>query len=647
MSRLQAQVSRSSSTAEGGAVLPAAEDVGIEGADDGQGLAPRVPMALPPSTTAPRHAAPKPPRLFDNPALLLGAAAAIMLAVAVAGYFVLPMVFGQAATATATPVPIVVSVPTNTAAPPSATPTPIVAAAGEKLLLVAPFVGYTSEELRYNVAGRIEEALQREIHDSKLAGVSVVVLPAPVTAQLQARSLLSATNASALIWGEYDAGRVRANVTVPGEGETDWVNPVESPSKLSVVINEDVPNAARMLALFSLGRAYRQEGDLTTALRAFEQALALKPQEATMLASLHFYIGTLLPKVRGLETGVLSAAIDHFTQALALKPEWAENVLYNRGTMYLGRGLLSPDERADLDAAIADLSTVVKRQPKGVLPLLNRGIAYYQRREEGDAAAAIADFARAITLAPDDYRGYYHRGLAQIRAGADGWSEDLLKAKSLNPQDPSIDNGLCWGYALDGKPQNALPYCEAAVAADPTGSSFDSRAIVYSDLRPNRRRRIRSQAVRAVGAVRASGSLCKVPRPRSRKLDHCVGRGRESVHVRSARCAALARNGSSRLGLTHAMPCRLWCVLHRHFDLVADSRHARRQAGRRALRPAVRRQPLPDLWPARETGCLHRTAPERGDVRQHYRGGAGLPYLAGRSHSARYSNSSRLTSAGA
>lgn len=469
-------------TAEGGTVLPATEDLGVEGADDGQGLAPLVPMVLPPSTAAPWHAVPKPPRLFDNPALLLGAAAAIMLAVAVAGYLVLPMAFGQASPATPTPVPIVVSVPTNTAPPPSATPTPIVAAAGEKLLLVAPFVGYTSEELRYNVAGRIEEALQREIHDSQLAGARVVVLPAPVTAQLQARSVLSATQGAALIWGEYDAGRVRANVTVPGEGETDWVNPVESPSKLSVVINEDVPNAARMLALFSLGRAYRQEGDLTTALRAFEQALALKPQEATMLASLHFYIGTMLPKVRGLETGVLSAAIDHFTQALTLKPEWVENVLYNRGTMYLGRGLLSLDERADLDAAIADLSTVVKRQPEGVLPLLNRGIALYQRRYEGDVAAAIADFTRAITLAPDDYRGYYHRGLAQIRAGGDGWNEDLLKAKSLNPQDPSIDNGLCWGYALDGKPENALPYCEAAVAADPTGSSFDSRAIVYSDL---------------------------------------------------------------------------------------------------------------------------------------------------------------------
>ena len=214
--------------------------------------------------------------------------------------------------------------------------------------------------------------------------------------------MLSATQASALIWGEYDSGRVRANVTVPGEGETDWVNPVESPAKLSVVINEDVPNAARMLALFSLGRLYRQEGDLPTALHAFEQALALKPQEPTMLASLHFYVGTLLPKVRGLEADVLSAAIDHFTKALALKPDWAANVLYNRGTTYLGRGLLSPDERADLDAAVTDLTEVVARQPQGVVPLLNRGIAYYQRRAEGDLAAAIADFSQVIALAPED-----------------------------------------------------------------------------------------------------------------------------------------------------------------------------------------------------------------------------------------------------
>jgi len=76
-------------------------------------------------------------------------------------------------------VPVVVSLPTSAPDAPVATATPIVAAAGEKLLLVAPFVGYTSEELRYNVAGRIEEALQREIRDSELAAVRVPYCPRP------------------------------------------------------------------------------------------------------------------------------------------------------------------------------------------------------------------------------------------------------------------------------------------------------------------------------------------------------------------------------------------------------------------------------------------------------------------------------------
>ena len=144
-----------------------------------------APVVLPPAAS-PQRIGGRPPRLFANPALLLGTAAAIMLVVAVAGYFVLPLVFGPQATVTPTPISLVVSVPTNPLAPPSATPTPIVAAPGEKLLLIAPFVGYTSEELRYNVAGRIEEALQLEIGNSKLAGVRVAVLPGPVMAQLQA-----------------------------------------------------------------------------------------------------------------------------------------------------------------------------------------------------------------------------------------------------------------------------------------------------------------------------------------------------------------------------------------------------------------------------------------------------------------------------
>ncbi|MBK8049063.1 MAG: hypothetical protein IPK16_19305 [Anaerolineales bacterium] len=222
---------------------------------------------------------------------------------------------------------------------------------------------------------------------------------------------------------------------------------------------------------------------ITPALQVFEQSLALKPNERTMQAALHFYIGAILPEVKGYRTDVLTDSIEHYNQALALEPTW-ENILYNRGTTYLGRGLLSPNERADLDQAIKDLTEVIRLQPKRVEPYLNRGIAYYQRNAEGDQATAIADFTHAIELQPRDDRAFYHRGLAEIRNGAAPgiWMSDLEQAQALNPANPAITNGLCWGHAVAAGAEAGLEFCEQAVAADQTGSSLDGRAIVYARL---------------------------------------------------------------------------------------------------------------------------------------------------------------------
>ena len=136
-----------------------------------------------------------------------------------------------------------------------------------------------------------------------------------------------------------------ASVTLTREQQADWVNPLDSVAKLPLTINEKVPSAARVFALFALGRVYRQEGDATRALAAFEKALALNPTDTPTTAALHFYVGSLLPEVRGRTTSTLGAAIEHYTLALTLEPEW-ENVLYNRGTSHLGRALLTEDPRA-------------------------------------------------------------------------------------------------------------------------------------------------------------------------------------------------------------------------------------------------------------------------------------------------------------
>lgn len=431
----------------------------------------------------PASAPPVPMRLFPNPGLLLGVAAGIMLLLAAAGGLLLPQLFPPRQDATPTPVQVTLAVPpTAPAGGQLVLPTPPIPTAGpgERLLLVAPFVGYTSDELRFNVAGRIREAIEEEVRQLKLPGVRVAEAPAAVTAQFQAQQLLEASGAAAIIWGEYDAGRVRANITVPDAAETAWVNPVDSVAELPLVMNETVPNAARVLALYTLGRTYREEQEPEHALAAFEKALSLKPEDRATAAALHFYAGTLLPQVRGYAVGVISAAIDQFSAAQTLAPTW-ENVLYNRGTAYLGRALLSLEEDADLAAAIADLGAVISRQPARVDPLLNRGIAYYQRNDEGDLALAIEDFTRAIELDPTDPRSYYHRGLAYIRRGdAAQWQADLEKARLLAPGDASVLNAFCWGYGISGDATRAVPYCDEAVAADATGSSLDSRAIAYA-----------------------------------------------------------------------------------------------------------------------------------------------------------------------
>lgn len=419
-------------------------------------------------------------RLIERPQIVLGVAIVLMLAVALVGTWLLPAIFPPPPV---TPIAAVspTSAPTATP-PPTATPTPIVAQPGEQLIVIAPFVGYTSSDLRFNVAGRIREAVEEELQRAQLDDVHTVIWPEPIAEPAQADAVLAEAGAVLAIWGEYDAGRVRAGVTAPALDDTYWINPVDAPSALPLVINQEVPRDARIFALYTLGSYFRSVDEPVKALAVFERALAQAPTDATTRATLHFYVGLLTPQLRGYTPQILTRAIEHYSAALALQPAW-ENVRYNRGTTYLGRALLSLDERVDLDAAVADLSTVIERKPARVDPLVNRGIAYYQRNGDGDLERAHADFTRVIELQPMDHRGYYHRALVAIRSGdAAGWQADLARVQELAPAYTPASNALCWGYGTAGDAETALSYCDAAVAADTSGASFDSRAITLAQL---------------------------------------------------------------------------------------------------------------------------------------------------------------------
>ena len=52
----------------------------------------------------------------------------------------------------------------------------------------------------------------------------------------------------------------------------------------------------------------------------------------------------------------------------------------------------------------------------------------------------------------------------------------------MAPEAPGPNNALCWIYALRSEPEKALPFCDQAVAVDPSPLSRDSRGIVYALL---------------------------------------------------------------------------------------------------------------------------------------------------------------------
>lgn len=448
---------------------------GEEG-DDASAAAGSLPPAPVPPPPARRS------RLIERPHVMLSVAVAVMLVVALAGVTLLRAVFP----ATPTPGPATLAAPASPAPsatlPPTPTATPIVALPGEQLIVIAPFVGYTASDMQFNVAGRIREAVTDELKRAQLDDVHTVIWPEPITEPAQADAVLTASGAVLAIWGEYDAGRVRAGVTAPALDDTFWVNPVDAPSALPLVINQDVPRDARIFALYTLGSYFRSADLVPKALAAYERALAQAPTDPTTRATLHFYVGLLAPQVHGHAPQTFTQAIEHYSAALALQPMW-ENVRYNRGTTYLGRALLSLDERADLDAAIADLSIVIERKPTRVDPLVNRGIAYYQRNDAGDLERARDDFDRVVELQPQNYQGYYHRALVRIRSGdAAGWQADLAQTQQLAPAYAPAANAFCWAYGTAGEPDKALPYCDAAVAADQSGASLDSRAITLAQL---------------------------------------------------------------------------------------------------------------------------------------------------------------------
>lgn len=360
----------------------------------------------------------------------------------------------------------------------------MIAQNGEILLLVAQFKRDTLNE-RFDVADRVSGALVEQISAAGLVSTTVEIWSEEIDSIQQARAVLTATNATMMIWGKYDSGRVRVNLEMrdPNDSQKRDYN-LTTTDELLTTVNYTVPTEIRLVGLIGLGRLLRNQGDYSAATAAFQRALALNPQDQDTKATLNFYLGHLAEQEGNLPG--LNRALTFYSRAIALN-NGLYLAYYNRGTAQLHRYALQPaDEKlllTTLNAAIADLSLVIKNRPSYVDAYYNRAFAYYERDEPRDMAAALADLAYTLALKADYVNAYYLRGLVHIRAGkGEQWIADFNQVLKLKPAENNAVSGLCWGYVLAQKPEEALPHCDEAVQHDKSGASNDSRAIAYAQL---------------------------------------------------------------------------------------------------------------------------------------------------------------------
>jgi tetratricopeptide (TPR) repeat protein len=372
--------------------------------------------------------------------------------------------------------------------PPQTTPTPLtvlrIAQDGEILLLVAQFKRETLNE-RFDVADRVRKALDTQITDAALVSTTVKIWSEEIDSVQRARAVLTGTHATMMIWGKYDSGRVWVNLEMrdPNDSQERDYNLTKT-DELLTTVNYTVPTEIRLLGLIGLGRLLRNQGDYSAATAAFQQALALNPQDQDTQATLNFYLGHLAEQEGNLPG--LNRALTFYSRAIELNHE-LYLAYYNRGTAQLHRYALQPaDEKlllTTLNAAIADLSLVIKNRPSYVDAYYNRALAYYERDEPEDMAAALANLAYALALKADYVDAYFLRGLVHIRAGkGEQWVADFAQVLKVDPAQNIAISGLCWGYVLAQKPEEALPHCDEAIKHDKSGISNDSRAIAYAQL---------------------------------------------------------------------------------------------------------------------------------------------------------------------
>ncbi len=166
-------------------------------------------------------------------------------------------------------------------------------------------------------------------------------------------------------------------------------------------------------------------------------------------------------------------AMKAFDRALAIKPE---------AYIYVNRLAVRP--KADIAGRSADLDAALKLDPNMPEALATKA---EMQAASGDLTGALANFFLALKKSPDDSTLLNRRGIVYAKSGdADNAESDFAIARAKAAGQSNLLNNLCWTKAAGGVAlESALVDCDAALKISPDeGAILDSRGLVL--LRLNR-----------------------------------------------------------------------------------------------------------------------------------------------------------------
>ena len=359
------------------------------------------------------------------------------------------------------------------------------AADGESLIVLAPFVNYTSGGQGFNVVGRLKAAIDSEVREAGLTAVRTAEWPREIDGEGAAEDAIERSDAALVIWGEYDSGRVIARFTGqqshPVSRAQQVVDIASSPVELPTTINIGLTSEVRHVALVTLGQLYLEQNEFDKAKTVLILASDPLPSAPAALANLRFLLGR---SYLGGDLVDLDEAIWLFTQVLAVQSRSVE-ALNSRGLAYLDRG-----RDGDVELAVADLTRAMTIRPERAATHLNLAVAYMERDATGDIDRALTSLNEALSIQPDYAGAYVNRAGTYVARHATGdldlAFDDLEKALEIEPELASahLNRGIAYlARGSEDDSQLAIEEFSRAIQFSPNSAeAYFNRGLVYSEF---------------------------------------------------------------------------------------------------------------------------------------------------------------------